>query len=276
MLKRLLDDLAACLECEIEDGRVAAPVAKDVLDALKRPAARRAAPVTTPPAAAPRTTVGHAPAPEPASAAPVADRVSAARRGLEAIAREVTACTACGLHESRTRTVPGQGHPQPEIVFVGEGPGADEDREGLAFVGRAGQLLTKMIEAMGLDREQVFICNVVKCRPPGNRTPELTEMAACLPYLNRQISILKPRVIIALGATALKGLIEIPEGTGITKLRGTWQAFGGIDLMPTFHPAYLLRNPAMKKYVWEDLKTVLRHIDRPVPDVRSRPSGSPP
>lgn len=264
MLKRLLDDLAACLECEIEDGHVSATVAADVMAGLKAPPARRRA-VSTAAPLTPRARGDTQPSPVPA------DRVAAARRELDAIAREVAACTACGLHESRTRTVPGQGHPQPEIVFVGEGPGADEDREGLAFVGRAGQLLTKMIEAMGLTRDEVFICNVVKCRPPGNRTPELTEMAACLPYLKRQIAILKPRVIIALGATALKGLIEIPEGTGITKLRGTWQSFDRTDLMPTFHPAYLLRNPAMKKYVWEDLKTVLRHIGRPVPEVKPRP-----
>jgi uracil-DNA glycosylase family 4 len=283
MLKQILDALSACLECEVEDGNVGATVAPEVMAGLKKNR-------QTPPGEAPR-----APARAPAAAAPAAkkaaqpsriaaaggaddkvaspDRSMAARRELEAIAREVAQCTACGLSASRTRTVPGQGCPQPEIVFVGEGPGADEDREGLAFVGRAGQLLTKMIEAMGLTRDEVFICNVVKCRPPDNRTPELPEMAACVPYLKRQIAILKPRVIVALGATALKGLIEMPEGTGITKLRGTFMSFGGIDLMPTFHPAYLLRNPTMKKYVWEDLKTVLRHIGRAVPDVKSRDPG---
>ncbi|MBU1694883.1 MAG: uracil-DNA glycosylase [Verrucomicrobia bacterium] len=195
-------------------------------------------------------------APAPAEDATLAD-------GLAGIAERVTACTLCPLHKSRTRTVPGQGSITPEIFFIGEGPGADEDRQGLAFVGRAGQLLTKIIEAMGLTREQVFIGNIVKCRPPGNRTPLPEEMQACLPYLREQIAILKPRVIVGLGATAVKGLLEVE--TGITRLRGRWMSYEGIDLMPTFHPAYLLRNPAGKREVWEDMKAVLARLGRTPP-----------
>lgn len=155
-------------------------------------------------------------------------------------------------------------------MFIGEAPGADEDRQGLAFVGAAGQLLTKMIEAMGYTREQVFIGNILKCRPPDNRTPVPEEMATCLPYLKAQIALLKPKVIIALGATAVRGLTAI--STGITKLRGTWLSFEGIDLMPTYHPAYLLyqRNLTAKKQVWEDLKAVLKHLGRKPPPVRKR------
>lgn len=182
---------------------------------------------------------------------------------LARIAAAVAACKNCPLHRDRKQTVPGQGHPAPDIMFVGEGPGASEDEQGLAFIGRAGQLLTKMIEAMGLRREDVFISNIVKCRPPNNRPPEPAEMAACMPFLHQQIALLKPKVIVALGATALKGLI--PGAEGITKLRGTWQVFDGIDLMPTYHPAYLLRNPPAKKEVWADLQEVLRRLGRPVP-----------
>lgn len=148
-------------------------------------------------------------------------------------------------------------------MFIGEGPGADEDRQGLAFVGKAGQLLTRIIEAMGFTREQVFIGNIVKCRPPGNRTPFPDEMAACLPFLEEQIQLLKPRVIVALGATAVRGLLGLEMG--ITRLRGKWLSYRGIDVMPTFHPAYLLRNPAGKKEVWEDMKAVLERLGREPP-----------
>lgn len=185
------------------------------------------------------------------------------QRALDKIAREADACTRCGLHKTRTKVVPGQGALRPEIMFVGEAPGHDEDLQGLAFVGRAGQLLTKMIEAMGLRREDVFIANILKCRPPENRPPMPEEMIACLPYLKAQIAVLKPRAIVALGATAVKGLLGVE--TGITKLRGNWQEFEGIPTMPTFHPAYLLRNPPAKKDAWADLKEALRLIGREPP-----------
>ena len=189
--------------------------------------------------------------------------MAAVAEGLAEIAGRIAACKRCPLHQSRTRTVPGQGSTSPEILFIGEGPGADEDRQGLAFVGRAGQLLTKIIEAMGFTRDQVFIGNIVKCRPPENRTPLPEEMQACLTYLREQIALLKPKVIVAMGATAVKGLLDVQAG--ITRLRGQWMSYEGIDLMPTFHPAYLLRNPAGKREVWEDMKAVLTRLGRQPP-----------
>jgi DNA polymerase len=160
--------------------------------------------------------------------------------------------------------VPGQGTKNPDLLFIGEGPGAEEDRQGLAFVGKAGDLLTRMITVMGFSRDEVFIANVVKCRPPGNRNPNPQEMAACMPYLEEQIDVLKPKVIVALGATAIKGLLG-DELVSITRIRGSWMQFKGIDLMPTFHPAYLLRNPDAKKDVWKDLQKVLQRIGRKPP-----------
>ena len=193
--------------------------------------------------------------------------------GLAAIAADVAACTRCPLHRTRTKTVPGQGNPRPEIVFVGEGPGADEDRQGLAFIGRAGQVLTRLITAMELTREDVFIANIVKCRPTvdyamqRDRPPDPDEMHACLPYLRAQLTLLKPRVIVALGATAVFGLLGLK---GITSLRGKWFRYQGIDLMPTYHPSYLLRGGAESGdrfwEVWEDMVAVLRRIGRTPPE----------
>lgn len=205
--------------------------------------------------------------PKPAmarEASPTPGGRTVAADGLAAIAQRIRACRSCRLCETRTNTVPGQGNPRPELMFVGEGPGADEDEQGLAFVGRAGQLLTKIIEAMGFTREEVFIGNIVKCRPPGNRVPEPDEMATCIPYLKEQIALLKPKVIVCLGATAVKGLFgdDVP---GITKLRGTWMTFEGIEVMPTLHPAYLLRNPPAKKDVWTDMQDVVKRLGRTVP-----------
>jgi len=157
-------------------------------------------------------------------------------------------------------------------MFVGEAPGAEEDQAGQAFVGAAGQLLTRMIQAMGLTREAVFIGNILKCRPPQNRTPLPHEMEACRSYLLSQIVVLKPKVIVALGATAVRGLLGLE--TGITKLRGRWLSLNGIDVMPTFHPSYLLRNEAAKKLVWEDLKAVLARLGRTPPPHRSSSSPS--
>jgi DNA polymerase len=147
---------------------------------------------------------------------------------------------------------------------VGEGPGADEDAQGFPFVGKAGQLLDKMIAAMGLGRDEVYVCNIVKCRPPDNRKPEPAEMAACTPYLKEQLELVAPEVIVALGATAVQGLFGTTEG--ITRMRGRWKLYGGrIPVMPTFHPAYLLRTPAAKREVWDDLQAVLRQMGRTLP-----------
>lgn len=205
------------------------------------------------------------PARKGAAPAPVrAASPGTAPDALALIAKRIASCKKCRLCETRTNTVPGQGNPAPDIMFVGEGPGADEDEQGLAFVGRAGQLLTKIIEAMGLTREEVFIGNIVKCRPPDNRVPEPDEMEKCIPYLKEQIAILRPKVIVCLGATAVKGLFG-PDLEGITKIRGQWRTYEGIDTMPTYHPAYLLRNPPMKTDAWKDMKEVLRKLGRPVP-----------
>ena len=186
---------------------------------------------------------------------------------LVEIAQRIAVCHKCVLGKTRTNTVPGQGHAHPEVMFVGEGPGEDEDLQGLAFVGRAGQLLTRMIIRMGLTREEVFIGNIVKCRPPGNRAPLPDEMAACLPYLREQVAVLRPKVIVCLGGTAVKGLLN--NQTGITRLRGQWQRYEGIDVMPTYHPSYLLRGGGEDKArwweVWEDLVAVLKKIGREPP-----------
>lgn len=185
----------------------------------------------------------------------------------------VKSCTRCALCKTRTKTVFGQGAQAARIVFVGEAPGADEDRTGLAFVGRAGELLTAMIEkGMGLKRDEVFICNVLKCRPPDNRTPAADEIAACSPYLFEQLQIIQPDVIVALGGPAAQTLLNTREG--ITRLRGRFHDFfisgssmigDPTPLMPTFHPAYLLRSPGEKGKAWEDLKMVLTRLGLPIP-----------
>ena len=186
-------------------------------------------------------------------------------QSLEDIATHVSVCRNCPLGEGRTNTVPGEGNADsPDIMFIGEGPGADEDAQGRPFVGKAGQLLTKMIEAMGYQREEVFIANIVKCRPPNNRAPLPEEMEACLPYLRQQIGLIKPKTIIGMGATAIKGLLG--KTVGITRLRGTWQEYEGIRLMPTFHPSYLLRDPSKKKDVWQDLQQVLKELGKEPPE----------
>ncbi len=183
---------------------------------------------------------------------------------LQVLAEEVAACTACSLHETRTNTVFARGNGSSGICFVGEGPGHDEDLQGAPFVGKAGQLLDRMITAMGLDRDDVYVCNIVKCRPPKNRKPQPDEMRACRGFLVDQLEAIEPRVIVALGATAVEGLIGL--SMGITRMRGQWRLYQGkIPVMPTFHPAYLLRQPGAKREVWDDLKQVLDHVGRQVP-----------
>jgi DNA polymerase len=164
-------------------------------------------------------------------------------------------CTRCKLHKGRNKIVFGDGNPKAELVFVGEGPGHDEDVQGLPFVGRAGKLLTQMIEAMGLQRKDVYICNVVKCRPPENRAPEKDEVATCSPFLLRQIDTIAPKVIVCLGSVAAQTLLE--TNRGISQFRGQWLDFRGRKLLATYHPAYLLRNPGAKGEVWKDLQKVM-------------------
>jgi uracil-DNA glycosylase len=164
-------------------------------------------------------------------------------------------CTRCKLHSTRHTIVFGDGNPKAELMFVGEGPGADEDAQGLPFVGRAGKLLTQMIEAMGLQRRDVYICNVVKCRPPENRQPEEDEVNTCSPFLLRQLEVINPKVIVCLGAVAAKTLLQ--TNRGISQFRGQWLEFRGRKLLATYHPAYLLRNPNAKGEVWKDLQKVM-------------------
>jgi DNA polymerase len=174
---------------------------------------------------------------------------------LPKIRADIGDCTRCKLHKGRTNIVFGDGSPKAELVFVGEGPGADEDAQGLPFVGRAGKLLTQMIEAMGLQRKDVYICNVVKCRPPENRTPEKDEVTTCSSFLLRQLEVISPKVIVCLGSVAAQTLLE--TNRGISHYRGEWLDFHGRKLLATYHPAYLLRNPSAKGEVWSDLKKVM-------------------
>ena len=176
-------------------------------------------------------------------------------------------CTRCKLHKGRHKLVFGDGSDKAQLVFVGEGPGADEDAQGLPFVGRAGKLLTEMIRAMGLRREDVYICNVVKCRPPENRTPEPDEVATCSPYLLRQIDAINPKVLVCLGAVAAKTLLE--TNRGITQFRGQWLEWRGRKLIATYHPAYLLRNPNAKGEVWKDLQMVMAELGLQPPKKKS-------
>lgn len=177
---------------------------------------------------------------------------------FDVLGREVAGCQLCELAKTRKNVVFGDGDPAARIVFVGEAPGADEDEQGLPFVGKAGQLLTNIIKAMGLKREDVYICNILKCRPPGNRNPLPEEISLCEPYLKRQLQLISPQIICALGAFAAQTLLKTE--TPITRLRGRFQVYEGIKIMPTYHPAYLLRNPSAKKQVWEDIQLIMKEI----------------
>jgi uracil-DNA glycosylase family 4 len=177
---------------------------------------------------------------------------------LARIRADIGDCTRCRLHKGRTNLVFGVGNPNAELMFIGEGPGADEDAQGEPFVGRAGQLLNNMISAMGLKREEVYIANVVKCRPPGNRTPERDECDICSPFLLQQIEVIKPKVIVALGAVAAKTLLAVNDS--MANLRGRWYDFHGTRMAVTYHPAYLLRDPRQKKETWKDLQMVMKYL----------------
>ncbi len=243
--------------------------------APKPPRAREAAPSR--PAAPPAAPAAAAPAKTaPAKTAlPVVGDDIGALLGLDAPAADklerlrtdvVGDCKRCKLHRGRNKLVFGVGNPEADLVFVGEGPGADEDCQGVPFVGRAGQLLTRMIEAMGFARDDVYICNVVKCRPPNNRDPEPDEVEACERFLKAQLQIVKPRVIVCLGKYAAQTLLR--SKTPISRLRGGWHVYEGIDLMPTYHPSYLLREEAdpdkkKKREAWSDLQKVMQVFGKP-------------
>lgn len=217
------------------------------------------------PAQKPQPAKAIAPMPSPArklDVLPVSPAVSLfesmnkiAGDSLPKILDDIGDCTRCKLHRGRTKLVFGDGNPKAELVFVGEGPGRDEDAQGLPFVGRAGKLLTQMIEAMGLQRKDVYICNVVKCRPPENRTPEKDEVETCSPFLLRQLDAIAPKVIVCLGSVAAQTLLQ--TNRGISHFRGEWLDFRGRKLLATYHPAYLLRNPSAKGEVWKDLQKVM-------------------
>jgi uracil-DNA glycosylase family 4 len=275
-LSSIVASARAHLEQEAALGGPGLPVS----DALERLTARAAA---TPSAANPPrvTAPGSAPpTPSPVRIEPSAPAPAAPELGpkvvqdgsdrvvrLAQLATEASSCTACVLHEKRKQSVFARGNPSSEIVFVGEGPGAEEDRLGEPFVGPAGQLLDRMITAMGYGRDEVYICNVVKCRPPENRTPRPEEAIACSRYLKPQLALIGPKVIVALGRCAAENLgVAKPEGSW----RGRWGSYEGVPVMPTYHPAYLLRSPEQKRIVWDDLKLVMGRLGKPVPAPKGR------
>jgi DNA polymerase len=234
-----------------------------------RPASRPvAAPVPeAPPAAIASVAAAPLHLPKPAG-----DSLEARQAGLAVIAAAAAACQRCARGQARRRTDAGQGNPcAPEILFVNDAPGDDESAPAPAGAETAEQLLSKMIVAMGFTRSQVFIASVCKCRSPHNRPPTQDEMQACLPFLRAQVAIIKPKTIVALGAGAVKGLLDTQSN--VSRLRGQWTRYGDVPLMPTFHPAYLLRYPTAKKNSWEDLKAVLKHLGRQLP-ARSAPPPS--
>jgi uracil-DNA glycosylase len=196
-------------------------------------------------------------------ATPVSAKPGEQQERLDAIRAEIGDCTRCKLHKGRNQIVFGVGSPSAELLFIGEGPGAEEDKQGIPFVGRAGDLLSKMIVAMGKTREDVYIANIVKCRPPGNRDPEADEVSTCIGFLHEQLVTIQPKVIVCLGRIAVQNLLDTK--TPISQLRGQWQELGGVPVMPTYHPAYLLRSPSAKKPAWDDLKQVMDRLGWPLP-----------
>lgn len=237
-------------EDSFANGSASAVKSAPTQDMIPKAAARARS--KTPSAAAPTATLFG-----DVSAAPV--RIQKSSESFEDIWSNVGDCTRCPLHQDRTNIVHTQGNRQARLMFVGEAPGADEDAQARPFVGRAGQLLTKIIEAIGLKREEVLIGNVNRCRPPGNRPPTPEEASMCKPFLLREIAAAQPEVIVVMGNTAMRNLLDIKQG--ITKVRGEFQDYQGVKVMPTFHPAYLLRDPSKKKETWEDLKKVRDYLD---------------
>ena len=196
-----------------------------------------------------------------------ASSVDITQMNMQALQKAAHSCTKCPLHRGRKNVVFGVGNPNSDLMFIGEGPGRDEDDQGIPFVGEEGQLLTKMINAMQFQRADVYISNIVKCRPPKNRNPEDLEAETCLPYLQRQIELVKPKVIVVLGAVPLQYILN---QKGITRFRGKWMDYNGIKTMPTFHPAYLLRNPEAKKDVWADLQKVMEVFGKSHSHIKKR------
>jgi DNA polymerase len=234
---------------------------------VRKPELSKAAPAFAPPA----LKISPLPLPVPTGPSLFESIDKIADDTLPKIREDLGECTRCKLHSTRNKIVFGDGNPKAQLVFVGEGPGADEDAQGLPFVGRAGKLLTQMIEAMGLQRKDVYICNVVKCRPPGNRQPEEDEVHTCSPFLLRQIDAIAPKVIVCLGAVAAKTLLQ--TNRGISQFRGEWLEFRGRKLLATYQPAYLLRNPPAKSEVWKDLQKVMAVLGLEVKKGKSAEAG---
>ncbi len=255
-VKDLIRDLTAYLEFQSQmgNGRIMAAVESAPVSAAKT-AKQNAKPSKKQPESASGKT-------SPISVSLMADIFeSDSPGGLGGIKDEMGDCKRCKLHSERKTIVFGEGNPKAKIVFVGEGPGKDEDEQGRPFVGRAGKLLDKIINAMGMKREEVYICNVVKCRPPGNRNPEPEEVSSCEPFLIKQIRSVSPEVIVCLGLVAAKALLKL-QNPSLGSLRGVFHNYGGTKLIVTYHPAALLRNPAFKKPAWEDMKAVMAEIGK--------------
>lgn len=266
-----LNDILADIRTHLEFQQALGVKVVDIGEIAPVPAAT--APAAPTPPAATKTTPAPAVAPSkpaapqrqspaPAPPAPAAKKPEPARTAfttLEEIREEIGDCQRCKLYPGRTTIVFGEGDPKATIVFVGEGPGFEEDQQGRPFVGPAGQLLTDIIEkGMKIKRAEVYICNIVKCRPPGNRNPEPDEVDTCIGFVKQQIAVIKPKVIVTLGNVPTQNLLGTKQG--ITKLRGTWQEYDGIPVMPTFHPSYLLRSPGEKGKAWEDIKLVMKKL----------------
>ncbi|MBC8207407.1 MAG: uracil-DNA glycosylase [Kiritimatiellales bacterium] len=256
---QLLDNINAFLEYKKEEGFQTLEISPETRAKLKPVATQKPEPAPKPAAAKPA-----AGTPALRGAPTAGSDVRVTGKTLAEIAKQISTCSACGLHASRNKTVPGEGNPNsPDILFIGEGPGADEDAQGRPFAGEPGQLLTKMIGAMGYTREQVFITNIVKCRAPGNRVPLPEEISVCSAYLRAQIALIKPKIIVVLGKHAIEALLNKP--VAITRFRGTWCTYEGIDLMPTFHPGYLLKSPGKKRETWADMQAVLAKLGKTPP-----------
>jgi DNA polymerase len=260
MAEEFFEQLISCIRSDAarHPGQT---IRQETIDALFA-----AAPVPPVPAAVPVPETVPVPAErtaEPEISAPVPAPVSVKDSGMAELWEICMKCEACSLCKTRHSVVFGEGDPHARLMFIGEGPGADEDQQGRPFVGKAGQLLDKMIAAMQFRREEVFIANVVKCRPPNNRVPGIEEANACIGYLKRQIELVQPEVIVLLGATAVTFLLGRQEG--ITRLRGNWLAYEGIPVMPTYHPAFLLRQESAKRAAWSDLKMVMQALGKTVP-----------
>lgn len=284
MPETIIDALVRVLRRQAAAGTRSAMLSADTRAAMAAAGSSRAPARPRPPpsrqpvpprqVAPPRQVVPAPPPPAgpPAAAAPTpVDAAALASLGWEELRARVRECQACALCAERTQTVFGDGNHQAELMFIGEGPGRDEDAQGIPFVGAAGQLLTRMITAMQFERSDVYIANIVKCRPPRNRVPEASEAQACLPYLRRQIELLRPKIIVTLGAIPLQFLLG---KSGISRERGTWSACNDIPAMPTYHPAHLLRAPEHKRDVWADLRQVMVRLGKdPAATPRRPPAG---